>query len=58
MARAFLIFFILYIFFFFGILGFRQLTGKEKWEVVKMLTYSAACATLAFIVLVVFVLVF
>ncbi len=36
---------------FFGIQAFRELSGKEKWALAKLLTYSAGCAILTVMVL-------
>jgi len=58
MIRMIFVFLVLYAVFFFGILGFRQLSGKQKWELTKMLTYSAMCAILAVIFLIVIVFLF
>lgn len=58
MIKIIVSFLFLYVAFFLGILGFRQLTGKQKMELVKMLTYSALCATITIAVLTVFVMLF
>ena len=34
-----------------GISAFRHLTGKEKWNLTKVVAYSVFCAILAFVVL-------
>lgn len=46
---------IIFALFFFGIQAFCALTGKEKWDVTKLLAYSLVCAFLtgAFLVLIV-----
>jgi hypothetical protein len=44
--------------FFVGIQAFRSLTGKEKWQLTKLLAYSIMCALLATVALTAFVLVF
>jgi hypothetical protein len=53
-----LAFVIAFAIFYFGIAGFRNLTGKDKWALVKLLSYSAACAILAIVFLVVLVIIF
>lgn len=58
MVRAFAIYLVIFCLFFFGIVAFREMAGKEKWELVKLLTYTAVCATLAFLVIVAFVIIF
>jgi hypothetical protein len=55
MLLAFLIAFAI---FYFGIAGFRNLTGKDKWALVKLLSYSVTCAILAIVFLVVLVVIF
>lgn len=58
MARMVLAFLISFALFYFGIAGFRALTGKEKWAVVKLLSYSIGCAILALAFLIVLVVLF
>jgi hypothetical protein len=58
MIKALQAFAILFAIFFFGIQAFRALSGKEKWEIAKLLTYSILCAVAAIIVLSVIVVVF
>ncbi len=41
-----------------GITAFRSLTGKEKWELVKLLTFTGTCAIIAFVLLMALVIVF
>ncbi len=43
---------------YFGIDGYRKLTGKEKWALTKLAGYSILCATLALIILSTFVILF
>jgi succinate dehydrogenase/fumarate reductase cytochrome b subunit len=58
MIRVFLAFVVVFSLFFFGIKGFRTLTGQEQWELTKLLTYSAFCAILAFVFLITLVVLF
>ena len=48
MIRMLLVFCITFLLFFFGIKVLRSLTGKEAWELTKLLTYSILCSLLAF----------
>ena len=41
-----------------GIRAFRHLTGKEKWNLTKLVAYSVSCAILAVVILVVIVFLF
>lgn len=43
---------------FFGIKGFRDLTGKDRWALTKLLGYSTICAVLAIVLLTLFVILF
>ncbi len=55
MLLAFLIvFFVLY----FGIPQYRELTGKKKWDLVKLILFSALCAVISIGLLVLFVVLF
>lgn len=36
---------------FFGIQAFRQLSGKEKWNLTKVASYSALCALFTILIL-------
>jgi hypothetical protein len=58
MARIILAFIIVFGLFHFGIQGWRSLTGKERWTMVKQLTYSLLLATITIVALVLIVLVF
>ena len=58
MAKMLIVFLSLFIIFFVSIDLFRQFTGKEKWAVVKTVSYSLAIAVLVVLVLTGFVLVF
>lgn len=42
---------IVFAIFFFGIQILRGLSGKERWQVSKLLAYSLVCATLTLFVL-------
>ena len=43
---------------YFGINGYRDLSGKEKWALTKLLGYSILVAVLTLVVLIVFVIAF
>lgn len=58
MIRLVLIFLIVFALFFFGINGYRGLTKKEKWDIIKVLGYSVACSVLTIFVLSLIVIVF
>lgn len=58
MARMILGFVILWACVVVGITAFRSLTGKEKWELVKLLTFTGACAIIAFVLLMALVILF
>jgi divalent metal cation (Fe/Co/Zn/Cd) transporter len=44
--------------FFVGIQAWRSLSGKEKWQLTKLIVYSIMCAVLTTSVLVLFVILF
>jgi hypothetical protein len=44
--------------FWIGISAFRTLTGKEKWELTKIVVYATICAVLTLLVLVGIVILF
>ena len=48
MIRIILAFVVVFGLFFFGIRYLRNMSGKETWSLVKLLTYSAVCAILTF----------
>lgn len=52
MIRVILAFVVVFGMFFFGIRAVRSMTGKEQWELTKLLTYSVFCAilTLGFLI--------
>lgn len=58
MIQMFLVFCIVFAIVFFGIQTFRQLRKKEKWLVIKTLTYSAICAIISVVVLISIVILF
>jgi cytochrome c oxidase assembly factor CtaG len=58
MAKMLIVFLSLFIILFVSIDLFRKFTGKEKWAVVKTISYSLAIAVLVVLVLTGFVLVF
>ena len=43
---------------FYGIKSFRDLTGKDKWALTKLVAYSTLCAVLAILLLTLFVILF
>ncbi len=58
MIKIILAFVIAFAICYFGIKGFRDLTGKDKWALTKLLGYSTLCAVLAIAVLIGIVVVF
>lgn len=58
MAKIVLIFLMVFVFFFIGILAFKEMTGKERWALTQVIAYSIMCAVLATLVLTIFVLLF
>ena len=58
MIKMFSIFLIVFGLIFFGLIAFKQMTGKERWRLTKMIIYSIICATLTTAALVGFYLVF
>jgi len=58
MIRVLLAFLIVFCLFYFGIQALQNTTGKEKWELTKLVTYSIICATLTIGVLVALVIIF
>jgi hypothetical protein len=43
---------------YFGIKGYRDLTGKDKWALTKLVGYSIFCSVLAIAVLIAIVIIF
>lgn len=58
MIRMLLAFGIAFAICWFGIAGFRNLTGKDKWALTKLFGYSIICASLAVIILTLIVVLF
>ncbi len=58
MIRVVLTFIVLTILFHFGIQAWRSATGKERWAVVKCLTYSLFLAIITFAFLITLVVLF
>lgn len=58
MIRVVLAFVIIFALFFYGIHAVRSMTGKEQWELTKLLTYSAVCAILTLVFLIALVVLF
>lgn len=58
MIRIILAFIVVFLITFFGIKGFIQLTGKDKWVLTKLLAYSLVCAILTTVFLVSIVVLF
>jgi len=47
MIRLWLMYAVLFAGFYFGIPAFRNLKGKEKWDLTKTLVFSLVCSLLA-----------
>jgi len=58
MIRVVLAFVVIFGLFFFGIRAVRDMAGQERWELAKLLTYSAVCAILTLIFLIALVVLF
>lgn len=58
MIRMVLAFIVIFLIFFFGIKGFIQLSGKERWVLTKLLAYSLACAIITTVFLISIVVLF
>lgn len=58
MIRLWLVFAILFAGFYFGIPAFREMNGKEKWDLTKTFLFSLLCSLLAVIAMVVIVVLF
>jgi len=58
MIRVLFMFLLLFGAFWFGISAFQTLTGKEKWELTKLVVYATICAVLTLLVLVGIVILF
>jgi hypothetical protein len=42
----------------FGIMGFRQLSGKEQWQLTKIVAYATMCSLVAVVLLGILVVLF
>lgn len=58
MIRVFLAFAILSALLHFGIMGWRSMSGKERWSLTKSLGYSIIVALLAMVVMTAIVILF
>lgn len=58
MIKILIMFFGLFFSFYFGIQAFRALSGLEKWQLTKLMTYSAVCAVISVITMTIFVILF
>jgi hypothetical protein len=58
MIRLWLVFFVLFAGFYFAIPAFREMNGKEKWDLTKTILFSLLCAILSVSVMVVIVVLF
>lgn len=58
MIRIILAFIVVFLITFFGIKGFVQLSGKDKWVLTKLLAYSLVCAIITTVFLVSLVVIF
>lgn len=58
MMKMIMAFVFLFIIFYTGIEIFRKLTGKEKWEIAKTVSYSVAISLAVIVFLVVLVVLF
>jgi hypothetical protein len=58
MIKIILGFLLVFAAFFIGIKTVREMTGKEKWALTKLIAYSIICAVLTTVTLIVFVLTF
>lgn len=58
MIRIILAFVVIFGLFFFGIKSLRALTGKEKWQLTKLLGYSILCSLLTITAMISLVILF
>jgi hypothetical protein len=58
MIKLWLVFLIAFGICYFGIQGYRDLSGKDKWALTKLLGYSIMCALMAIGLLVLIVILF
>lgn len=58
MIRLFLAFGLAFAIFWFGIPAYRNLTGKDRWDLTRLFFFSIMCALLAIGLLTLFVVLF
>lgn len=58
MIQIWLMFAILFAVFYFAIPAFRNMKGREKWDIIKTVLYSFFCSALALSVMVLLVVLF
>ena len=58
MSKMILIWLILSAAIAFGIMGFRQLSGQEQWQLTKILAYATMCSLVAVVLLGILVVLF
>ena len=58
MIRMFVVFVFVFAAVWLSVITWRQMTGKEKWQLVKTLTFSGFCAMITTDILMIIVLVF
>jgi|688.fasta_scaffold560841_2 hypothetical protein len=58
MSKMILIWLILSVAIGFGIMGFRQLSGKEQWQLTKIAVYATMCSLVAVVLLGILVVLF
>jgi hypothetical protein len=58
MSKMMLIWVILSVAIAFGIMGFRQLSGKEQWQLTKIVGYATMCSLVAVVLLGIMVVLF
>lgn len=51
MVKIVVAFLIVFAIFYFGIQGYRDLSGKDKWALAKLIGYSLLCALTAVVLL-------
>ena len=58
MIKIILAFLFVFFVFYFGIQGYRDLSGKDKWALTKLIGYSILCALTAIVSLIIIVVLF
>jgi hypothetical protein len=58
MIKIILAFFIAFGICYFGIKGYRDLSGKDKWALTKLIGYSVLCSFTAIVLLMLIVILF